>query len=263
MINALNTLLPAFCSVWSPKQYICQAAPASIKPGSTGLYCIFMDTTDMAGALAYHTQSSSVPLGKVFVKTILQYGGAILLGANLAAPTVAQAFTHEIFEMIVNMNVNTWWQRNDGSLIPAEVCDPVQGNLIIVKVGSSRVGLSDYILPVWSNPQGVKGPFNYLNTLTQPFQLAKGGYIIMMKCGVISHVMGAVASDYIKWKANKSVDGLNAVFQQQEIQPDVAPVVSEVPVAPVVPEAPVAPVAPVVPVVPEAPVVPEVPVVQQ
>jgi len=224
MINALNTLLPAFCSVWSPKQYICQAAPASIKPGSNGLYCVFMDNSDMAGTLAYHTQSSSVPLGKVFVKTILQYGGAILLGANSNVPTVAQAFTHEIFEMIVNMNVNTWWQRNDGSLIPAEVCDPVQGNLIIVKVGSSRVGLSDYILPVWSNPQGVKGPFNYLNTLTQPFQLAKGGYIIVMKCGVISQVMGAQVSDYIKWKADESVAGLNAVFQQQEFQPNVIPV---------------------------------------
>ena len=244
MINALNSLLPAFCSVWSPKPYICQAAPATIKQGSSGLYCAFMDTSDVVGALAYHSESSAVSFGKVFVNTILKYNGAILIGATPSVPTVAQAFAHEIFEMIVNANVNTWWQRSDGSLVPAEVCDPVQGNAVTVKVGTSSVNLSDYILPAWANPQATIGPFNFLNTLTKPFQLAKGGYVIVMKGSTVSQVMGETVSDYVKWKADESAAELNAVFQQQApLVPEVLPVVPEVvpEVLPVVPDVPVTP----------------------
>jgi hypothetical protein len=125
MINALNTLLPAFCKAWSPQQYICQAAPPTTRIG-TSLYCVFMDSSDSVGALAYHTEVGNVPFSRVFVKTILQYGGAILMGKT-TDPTVAQAFSHEIFEMIVNMNINVWWQINANSLVAAEVSDPVEG----------------------------------------------------------------------------------------------------------------------------------------
>jgi len=165
MISAINTMLPAFCSTWSlgGKQYICQAAPSNTVVGSTGLYCVFLDNSDAANALAYHTESYSVPLSKVFVKTIQKYGGQILSGSGF---TVSQAFAHEIFEMIVNLNVNGWWQISNNFLIPAEVSDPVQGNIVRVQVGSTVVYLSDYILPAWTNPQATRGPYNYLNTLT-------------------------------------------------------------------------------------------------
>lgn len=200
MINALNTMLPAFCTTWSTVQYVCQAAPSTMTSVST-MYCTFMDNADVSGALAYHTQGSNVPYGKVFVKTILSYGGATLLGATNAVPTIAQAFAHEIFEMIGNQNANIWWQLNNGYLIPGEVADPVQGNLVRVTVGSTVVGLSDYILPAWMDPQETRGPFNYLNTLTKPFQLAKGGYVILMRNGVTSYVLGEEASGYIQHRA--------------------------------------------------------------
>ena len=198
MITALNTLLPAFCSTWAPqgKQYTVAVAPVGFKP--TSAYCMFMDTADVAGALAYHTETNNIPVSKVFVKTVLQYGGAILLGATNSVPTVAQAFSHEIFEMIGNFNVNVWWQLNSGYLVPGEVCDPVEGNLVKVQVGSVTVGLSDYILPSWSDPQETKGPFNYLRTLTKPFQVARGGYVTLMKNGKIVDIFGMDASDYIK-----------------------------------------------------------------
>ena len=198
MISALNTLLPAFCSTWAPKckQYRVAVAPIGFK--ATGPHCIFMDTADVAGALAYHTETGNIPVSKIFVKTVLQYGGAILMGATDSVPTVAQAFSHEIFEMIGNFNVNVWWQLNSGYLVPGEVCDPVEGNLIKVRVGSVTVGLSDYVLPSWSDPQETKGPFNYLNTLTKPFQLARGGYVTLMRNGRVVNVFGIDASDYTK-----------------------------------------------------------------
>lgn len=208
MINALNTLLPAFCTTWSLKQYYCVAAPAATKPvpnginGPNGIYCVFLDTTDSPGALAYHSETFNVPFGKVFVKTILQYGGSILMGANNKVPTVAQAFSHEIFEILGNPNVNVWWQMSSGTLVPAEVVDPVEGNIVPVMIGSTKVGLSDYIFPVWSDPQNTKGPYNYLNTLTKPFQIAKGGYVVAMKNGSMTYIMGQSATPYIENKAS-------------------------------------------------------------
>lgn len=196
MITALNTLLPSFCTSWSQKQYTVALAPPNFR--ATSLYCVFADNADIAGAVAYHTETSNIPFSRVFVKTILQYGGAILLGATNSVPTVAQAFSHEIFEMICNMNVNIWWQLSSGNLVPGEVCDPVQGSLIRVKVGSVTVGLSDYVLPNWSDPQATHGPYNYLNTLTRPFQLARGGYVLLMRNGARTNVFGMEASDYIK-----------------------------------------------------------------
>ena len=206
MINALNTMLPAFCSTWTlgNKRYVCQAAPANMRFG-TGMYCVFMDTSDSAGALAYHTETNNVPFSKVFVKTILQYGGAILMGATARVPTVAQAFAHEIFEMIMNQNVNVWWQLSNGNMVPAEVSDPVQGNVVPVRVGSVTVGLSDYVLPAWSDPQATRGPYNFLNTLTRPFQLARGGYVILMRNGTMSYVLGTSVSPYIEYRAGMSV----------------------------------------------------------
>jgi len=201
MITAINTLLPAFCTAWAPqaRQFICQAAPTSMK-SVPSFYCVFMDTSDQEGALAYHTESSNIPYGKVFVKTILSYGGAIQMGKTSSTPTVAQAFSHEIFELIANQNVNVWWQLSSGSLVPAEVCDPVQSNIIPVKIGTVTVGLSDYILPVWSDPQATKGPYNYLNTLTKPFQLANGGYAILMKGGALNYVKGASVTPYVEYR---------------------------------------------------------------
>lgn len=200
MIDAMNTMLPLFCSTWSQggKQYICRAAPASIKMGS-GMYCAFLDTSDSANALAYHTETNNVPFSRVFVKTILKYNGAILAGANLRVPTVAQSFAHEIFEMIVNQNVNHWWQMPNGYLVPAEVSDPVQGNGVPIRVGSTTVVMSDYVLPTWSDPQANKGPYNYMNTLTRPFQLARGGYAIVMRGGTRSYVFGTSVSPYIEY----------------------------------------------------------------
>jgi len=218
MINALNTMLPAFCTAWSPqgKQYLCQAAPPTMRSVNT-LYCIFLDNSDFAGALAYHSESSNIPYGKVFVKTILSYGGVILMGKNNTIPTVAQAFAHEIFEMICNMNVNVWWQLSNGNLVPAEVCDPVQGITVPVKVGSVTVGLSDYILPVWADPQATRGPYNYLNTLTKPFQIAKGGYVVLMKGSSISYVLGTSVTPYVEYLATNSLHERAALHENVAI----------------------------------------------
>lgn len=212
MINAINTMLPAFCKAWSLKQYTCIAAPSTTKLGSTGMYCVFLNTSTSAGTLAFHTENANIPYGEVFVKTVLQYGGSILMGANNAVPTVAQAFSHEIFEMLVNPNINVWWQVSNTKLVPAEVCDPVQGSIVPIKVGAVTVGMSDYILPEWNDPQSTKGPYNFLNTLTQPFQMSKGGYLVSMKTGTISYVFGTDISEYAQKRSEYLLEYMKAKY---------------------------------------------------
>ena len=212
MINAINTMLPAFCKSWSLKEYTCIAAPSTTKVGSTGMYCVFLDTSTAAGTLAFHTENANIPYGEVFVKTVLQYGGSILMGTNNTAPTVAQAFAHEIFEMLVNPNINVWWQVSNSTLAPAEVCDPVQGNIVPIKVGSVTVGMSDYILPEWNDPQSKKGPYNFLNTLISPFQMSKGGYLVSMKTGNISYVFGETSSEYAQKRSEYLLEYMKSVY---------------------------------------------------
>jgi hypothetical protein len=217
MINAINAMLPAFCTSWSLKQYTCIAAPSTTKVGSTGMYCVFLDTSTSPGTLAFHTETGNVPYGEVFVKTVLKYGGAILMGANNTIPTVAQAFAHEIFEMLVNPNINVWWQVSNSTLVPAEVCDPVQSVVVPIKVGSVTVGMSDYILPEWNDPQSTKGPYNFLNTLTRPFQMSKGGYLVSMKAGSTSYVFGETASDYAKARSEYLLEYMKSKISEEPV----------------------------------------------
>jgi hypothetical protein len=71
MINAMNVMLPAFCKAWSLKQCTCIAAPPTTKPGTNGMYCVFLDNSTSPGALAFHTEYDNVPYGEIFVKTII------------------------------------------------------------------------------------------------------------------------------------------------------------------------------------------------
>lgn len=235
MINALNTMLPAFCTSWSLKQYTCIAVPSKTRPVKTGMYCTFLDTSTSPGTLAFHTETGNVPYGEVFVKTVLQYGGAILMGKNNTVPTVAQAFSHEIFEMLVNPNINVWWQVSNSKLIPAEVCDPVQGSIVPIKVGAVTVGMSDYILPEWNDPQSTRGPYNFLNTLTRPFQMSKGGYWISMAVGKMSYVFGTNTSEYAQARTEYLLEYMKAKISVADASVAEAPV-ADAPVA----EAPVA-----------------------
>ena len=267
MINAINVMLPAFCTAWSLKQYTCVVAPPTTKLDANGMYCVFLDNSTSPGALAFHTENANVPYGEVFVKTILKYGGSILMGANNTVPTVAQAFAHEIFEMLVNPNVNVWWQTSNTTFVPAEVCDPVQGVIVPISVGAVTVGMSDYVLPEWCDPQSTKGPYNFLNTLTRPFQMSKGGYLVYMRAGTISYVYGETITPYIQYRSQNMLNFIASKFKNcvEPVAVAVAPVapvaesVADEPVAPVaepVADEPVAPVAEPVAPVSEEPVAP-------
>jgi hypothetical protein len=215
MVDALNMILPIFCNDWNIKP-ITVTYVAKGKEVATPLCCILLDNSDVQDALGYHGQDNDVPYARVFVKTILDYGGAFLYSSK--GHTVAEIVAHEVLEMAVNLNVNVWWGLEDGSkLYAAEVCDPVQSNAVIVTVNDQPVRLSDWILPAWSDPQDTKGPFNHNNTLKSPLTVDKGGYLIVMNGGKVYNVMGSEISDYTK--ANMSTErGLSKKKSVPEIK---------------------------------------------
>ena len=217
MVDAMNKVLPQFCSDWSLSPctavYVRKGASTSI---STKVF--FLNNSDAQGALAYHDLSAGKPYGRVFVQTILQYG-PLLFSADSTKPTVAQCLAHEIFELLIDPICNGWWMLPDyETLYPSEVSDPVQGNIVPVTLTYStitttipirrvtnviKVGLSDWVLPSWSNPQGSR-PFNHNNTLSSPFAIDNGGYEYVLKGGVVNVIFGRLASKYVQDKAKDS-----------------------------------------------------------
>jgi hypothetical protein len=217
MVDAMNKLLPQFCSDWS----LAMCTAVYVKKGATTTIdtkVFFLNNSDAQDALAYHDLSSGKPYGRVFVQTILQYG-PVLFSSDSTKPTVAQCLAHEIFELLIDPVCNGWWMLPDyETLYPSEVSDPVQGNIVPVTLTYStvtatipikkitttvKVGLSDWILPSWTNPQGSR-PFNHNNTLSAPFALDNGGYENVLKNGVVTTIFGKLASKYTKDKAKDS-----------------------------------------------------------
>jgi hypothetical protein len=192
MTAALNNLLPIFCNDWSIPMFTAMYIPKRTKVLPSNMYLIYLlDTSDISGALAYHDLSLDVPYGKVFVKTVLSNNGVILYDSNLNKPTVAQTLAHEVFELIIDPRCNTWWMNyKTGVLVAAEVVDPVELNVVVVTLKNGvKVGMCDWILPSWQDAQNTTGPFNHMNTLTQPFQV-KNGYAMVIKNSKVISVYG-------------------------------------------------------------------------
>jgi hypothetical protein len=201
IVNAMNMVLPQFCSDWSISLVKCIYIPKGIKTYIPIQICLTDSVNPNTTTLAYHSMSGGISYGIVNVKTILTNNGSILYNPQHPNyPSVAQAVCHEIFEMLIDPWCNTWSSSNYGNILFAyEVCDPVQSNMVLVKVPTTNsngsqtlidVKLSDWVLPRWFNPQAQGGSFNHANTLKAPFSVDKSGYAIKNQNNVSSIVYG-------------------------------------------------------------------------
>jgi len=216
MTAALNILLPRFCKDWDLPRYTAVYVGKG-KQTSILLKVSLLDNAYIDGALGYHYETDNIPYGKCFAQTILDNGGVMLYSSDHSVQTVAQVLSHEVFELLGDHNANTWWDIGDGqTLYAAEACDPVQGNIVTVTITTkqtipvsvlknryntstrltvTKVGMSDWILPVWGDPQDTRGPYNYLRTLNAPFTIDSGGYAIQLNSGSVGHVFGMKFAD--------------------------------------------------------------------
>lgn len=209
---ALNEILPQFCKEWSLSTYTCVYVGKG-RTSTIPIKIFLLDTSDVKSALAYHDQDDDFTYGKAFAKTVLSNGGVMLYSSNPKVFTFAQAVSHELFEIIMDPYCNVWAVSPNGRIQYAyEVCDPVQSNVVTVQVKSSskskslwlnkkssvvytKVGLSDWVLPRWFNPEAIKGPFNHNNTLNAPFTLDKDGYAICLNNKTIYTIFGQSVSE--------------------------------------------------------------------
>lgn len=158
-----------FAQFWNTTCHL-TFVPKGTQPSPAAWQLVFLDDSDMAGALGYHDVTpAGLPLGKVFAKTDAQYG----LQSSVTA-------SHELLEMLADPYIDNLsglypMGTNQDALVAHEVCDPVEAdNLGYTINGSIRV--SDFVTPAWFHP-GMPGPFSFQGHVTASLQLAHGGYI--------------------------------------------------------------------------------------
>jgi hypothetical protein len=143
---------------------------------------VFLDDADQPGALAYHDLTpDGFPVSKVFVKTTLD-----------AQQLVSVSASHELVEMLVDPAINMMTTGPDPQTIYAyESADPVEE----LDFQVNGIAMSDFVYPSYfesfRKPNSAR--FDYLNQVTEPFQILPGGYQIIFKNGQFSQVFGSEA----------------------------------------------------------------------
>lgn len=157
-----------FLSAWNIPAKI-NFHPSGIAPANTW-ELVFLDNSDVAGALGYHELTSAgLPIGFVFVETAIQDNTSWTVTAS-----------HELMEMLVDPNIELAAEDDGASgsitFYAYEVGDPVENSTYTV--GSTLV--SDFITPAWFQPAS-PGPKDHLGAVNTAFQLAPGGYASILQ----------------------------------------------------------------------------------
>jgi hypothetical protein len=178
LLAALQKFLDRdFVPVWGYPAKLIQRTLATLEPAHWPF--LFIDNADQAGALGYHDLTrNGQPVSKVFVKTAIGYGESVSVTA-----------CHELAEMLIDPGAQLWAQKPDGTFVAYEMADPVEEQTYLI----DGIKMSNFVYPsyfeAWHRLHSVK--FDYLGKLTRPFQIAKGGYLIIYKGGQYSNVFGS------------------------------------------------------------------------
>lgn len=174
-----------------------QAAP----PGSWVI--AVLDDPDQANALGWHTENQGdLIFGRVFAAPVLDHGGAVLSGQL----TVSSVLSHEVLETLVDPHVNLWASNGTTTAYALEVADPVESDSYNITVpGAGDVAVSNFVAPHWFDPQADPSEqFDYLRHVSKPFEMTKGGYVVVMREGKTQQLFGEA---YPEWrKSTKLAD---------------------------------------------------------
>jgi hypothetical protein len=157
-----------------------------VPSGAAKIY--IFDNADQEGALGYHTETMQGQVfGKVFAKTIIQYGFPILYNTqNRTSITVSSVLSHEVIELLINPYVQLWADGPstvNGNLYSFEACDAVESNVYQITVSGKpnvTVSVSNFLYPEYfdtASPNGTK--LDYMNLLRNPFSMTSGGYMVI------------------------------------------------------------------------------------
>lgn len=174
VIAAVHTqLVEHVAPMWDRREpVVLEVTDPSENPGHSILVCF--DDADQANALGYHEVDpvTGQPYGKYFYNDVMNNGGQVLT----TPMSVSVTASHEACEMFVDPACNRWADINGQEAVALEVCDPVESGSYEI----NGVSVSDFLTPMWFDPSPPPGvPYNYLNSLANPFQMASGGYQVV------------------------------------------------------------------------------------
>jgi hypothetical protein len=134
------------------------------KPKPADWQLVYFDDASHEGLLGRHELTHrGQPISKIFVKA-------------LDGEPVSVAASHELFEMVLDPMANLWADKNRNTQYAYEVCDAVEEDSFFV----DGVEMSNFVYPSWfepfEHPRGTK--FDHKGTLTEPFSMTEGGYVI-------------------------------------------------------------------------------------
>lgn len=169
---------------------------ATEKDAPPGAWVIaVLDNADQADALGWHTESEGdLIFGRVFAAPVLDHGGRVLSGSL----SVSAVLSHEVLETLVDPHVNLWADDQNGSAYALEIGDPVESDSYEITVaGVGAVTVSNFVTPHWFDPQaGKEEKFDWLGKVDAPFQMTKGGYVVVRREGKQQQQFGATYPDW-------------------------------------------------------------------
>jgi hypothetical protein len=150
---------------------------------------------DAPGALAYHdVDDSGRPYINVGLKPIFDNGGDWFVGPM----SVVSVIDHETKELVGDPACNLWANDAEGVTWARELCDPVESDVYTVTTDAGPpCTLSNFVLPAWFEPLDARGPYDFMQVCTRPFEIAKGGYAIKQTPGSVTEVF---SEGYPEWK---------------------------------------------------------------
>ena len=139
LLAALDKYVNAiFAPVWrTPAKIVDGGTKTIISPGCWGL--VFLDDTDRQNNLGYHDLTpDGQPLGKVFVRDVLNYGKKVSVTAS-----------HELSEMLVDPGIHMGARGPDeNSWYAYETADAVESSDFPV----DGIAMSNFVYPAWFEP---------------------------------------------------------------------------------------------------------------
>lgn len=170
--------------------FLAKDSIGAIPKGASPL--VLLDDADQADALGYHDETpEGLPYGRVFVQTILGYGGSLTKGDEAVSVTLS----HELLELVGDPSVNLWADGPDGYAYALELCDAVEGDSYAI----DGISVSNFVTPAFFDPLAEPGSrLDYLGKLGLPFTMTAGGYQIRRHntTGAISNVFGHAFPDW-------------------------------------------------------------------
>jgi hypothetical protein len=136
---------------------------------------------------------------------------------------VSATASHEALEMLADPAANGYAFDGHRLLWALEVCDPVQAGTYVIVAGTTRVTVSNFVLPAYFNPWAKK-PFDHLGALKAAYTLDTRGYAVREKAGGEDDIEGkrfrvVFDHDVPAWQQQQKLHGYGRTWWRNTLTP--------------------------------------------